>query len=178
MPVGVRAKSHRTEEVSFESINPVFKGSIKSKPVLSPNMTKVVNFNLEDLSKLSLFSSVMGKKLEGRHICYIKVSFSDLNSGGYEWRTVGDNFIFEYSDFTSFDVFRLLIIDKLQVLRNRYEYPIDRINHIVVNLLPVNKSLINKFSASKSNFITYSVSDLEVFKPKPTSIIPISVNTK
>ena len=57
----------------------------------------------------------------------------------------GDQSVFQYVNRDSYEVFRNIILDRLNIFLDRYEYQTSGINHVIVTFIPVNNNLMNKF---------------------------------
>ena len=102
---------------------------------------------------------------------YIKVVFKPNDI-----RMVGKQFVFKYKDANSYEVFRKLIIEKINILLERYAYSASSINHIIITFIPVNNNLTSRFKAVRGENTDMSKFIKDNFTSK--TIIPVSVNPK
>ena len=113
----------------------------------------------------------IGSILLLKNIVSIKVVFKP-----YEFRMAGQQFIIQYKDDNSYEVFRKLIIEKINLLLERYKYSVNSINHVIITFIPVNNNITNRFKSVKREKLDISKFINDNFARK--TIIPVSVNTK
>lgn len=82
----------------------------------------------------------MGNALYGKNIVYIKIVFKEN-----VFKMAGEQNVFQYNDLNSPEMFRQLIIERINILLERYEYSATSISHIIITFIPVNFNIISSF---------------------------------
>jgi len=86
----------------------------------------------------------------------------------------GSQLIIEFRDSDSYSNFLSIILDRVNQLLEMYECTVKEINHIIVTLIPVNYSYINKFKVVGTRDFIMDKFITDNFTKK--TIIPVSVN--
>lgn len=155
--------------IDYESLYEHFKGHTKHKHLSFLQDKKVIITTLHEVLDNNRFFRCTADIMLSRCIVYVKVVYSPNL-----YRMVGTQVIFSTYSKNGVNDLRTYILEGILSQLEQYSFTIDRVNHIIITIIPVKLNLLSKYTVDKHNAKETRKFIDEHFTSN--TIIPLTVN--
>lgn len=165
--IGVLGKIDST--VIYKDLPDGFKGHVRHSNLKLYNEKKIIYFTLEEAANLKIFEIKLRDVMVSHSIVFFKVAYKP------NWvRMLGKQQVFPTYNTEKIKELHEALRIQLRIQADEYGIALDRVNHIIVTIIPVRVNLLTRYrvDTSRSKEVRSFINDNFITK----TVLPITVN--